>query len=174
MSLSVQAGDQQLVKQVRTVALPGGDGVRIILDLIPGRPYTFWRSSRDGSKGGYQYMVGIKPDSQGGAGSTPGLVVDRRASTITQETAEAPPPPRTYPSERESTPPLQKSAPLRGEQQTSAASSEYQRPTSGEMGEIARLMPAAGPALGFWNKKVGVCKKIPPVEAAAPAAKNSF
>ncbi len=148
-----QAGDQQLVKQVRTVALPGGDGVRIILDLIPGRPYTFWRSSRDGSKGGYQYMVGIRPDSQGGEGYSPGLVVDRRASTVTQETAETSPPPRTYPSERESTPPTSEERASYGESRSSAASSDYQRPSSGELGEIARLMPAAGPALGFLEQK---------------------
>ncbi len=151
---TVQAGDQQLIKQVRTVALPGGDGVRIILDLIPGRPYTFWRSSKDGSRGGYQYMVGIRPDSQGCGGSTPGLVVDRQPSTVTQETAEAPSPPRTHASERESTPPASEESTSSGESsRASAASSEYRRPTSGEMGEIARLMPAAGPALGFLEQK---------------------
>ena len=58
-----QAGDQQLVKKVRTTALPGGNGVRIILDLVPGRPYSYWRTSRAGAKGGYRYLVGIKPDS---------------------------------------------------------------------------------------------------------------
>jgi hypothetical protein len=145
-----QAGDRQLVKQVRTVALPGGDGVRIILDLMPGRPYSFWRSSRNMAKGGYQYMVGIMPDSQGSAGYTPGLTVDRRAASVAPETAEAPAPSRTYASERESTP----SSSEEGESsRTYGAGSEYGRPTSGELGEIARLMPTAGPALGFLEQK---------------------
>ena len=151
---AVQAGDQQLVKQVRTMALPGGGGVRIILDLIPGRPYTFWRSSKSRATGGVQYMVGIKPDSQGGAGPTPGLVVDRKASTVTQETVDPPSPPRTYASGREPMPSASEEHAAYGESsRTSGASSEYSRPTSGGMGEIARLMPAAGPALGFLEQK---------------------
>ena len=47
---AVQAGDQQLVKQVRTVALPGGNGVRIIVDLVPGRPIPFGAQARIGPR----------------------------------------------------------------------------------------------------------------------------
>jgi hypothetical protein len=148
-----QAGDQQLVKQVRTVALPGGNGVRIIMDLMPGRPYTFWRSSRSGSKGGYQYMVGIKPEARVSEEFSPGLAVDRQAASATKD-AESPPPSRTYGSERDSNQAASgEHSSYEESSRTSSASTEYPRPTSGELGEIARLMPAAGPVLGFLEQQ---------------------
>lgn len=140
-----QAGDQQLVKKVRTTALPGGNGVRIILDLVPGRPYSYWRTSRAGAKGGYQYMVGIKPDSP----VSETYASRSTAPTTTQETSEAPTPARTYTSERESTSPTEEGRSSYGD----SSSSEYRSPTSGELGEIARLMPAAGPALGYMEQE---------------------
>lgn len=150
-----QAGDQQLVKQVRTVSLPGGDGVRIILDLMPGRPYTYWRSSRNVAKGGYHYLIGIKPEGRGSEEYAAGGSPDRRAATVTRETAEAPTPSRTYSSERESTPPapVPAESPTSGESSRSyGASSEQRRPTSGPMSEIYQLMPTAGSALAFLEQ----------------------
>jgi len=142
----VQAGDQQLVKQVRTAALPGGGGVRIIVELMPGKPYSYWRSSRVGARGAYQYVVGIKPDSRTSETYATGLP----AATGSEEAA---PPSRTYSYERESTPRTEGERPSYGESGSYTGSSEYQRPTSGELGEIARLMPAAGPALGFLQQQ---------------------
>ncbi len=140
-----QAGDQQLVKQVRTAALPGG-GVRIIVELMPGKPYSYWRSSRMGARGGYQYIVGIKPDSPRSETYLPVYRLQR-------ELQEAVAPSRTYSSERESNSTAEAERPSYGESSSYSGSSEYQRPTSGEMGEIARLMPAAGPVLGFLQQQ---------------------
>jgi hypothetical protein len=141
----VQTGDQQLVKQVRTASLPGGNGVRIIVDLVPDRPYSYWRSSKSGAKGGFQYMVGLKPDSPGSGGYAPGSAAARGTA--------APSPGPTEPSAPSgSSSPAPEESASDGEGR-GTASSEYQRPTSGEMGEIARLMPAAGPALGFLEQK---------------------
>ncbi len=138
---SVQVGDQQLVKQVRTVALPGGDGVRIIVDLVPGQPYSFWRSGRM-AKGGFQYMIGLKPDTQSSStyatGSPPG-----------SGTTEPPPSTRTYGYGGGGGPTASEERPSSDTGRTS----EYQRPTAGDMAEIARLMPAAGPTLGFLEQK---------------------
>ncbi len=169
-----QPGDQQLVKQVRTVALPGGDGVRIILDLFPGRPYTYWRSSKAGTSGGNQYMIGIKPDPQGGEGSSPGLVADKRSSAPAQESAPASPPTRNYPSEREpATPPAASEDRASAESsRTSTDTSDYRRPTSGPMSEIAQLMPAAGPALGFLEQKGWSVQKNTTGRAGSPGTKK--
>jgi len=124
------------------------------MDLMPGRPYTFWRSSRSGPKGGYQYLVGIKPEAKGSAEPSPGLTVDRRAASVTQETAEAPTPSRTYTPERESTPTASgERASSSDSSRNAGASAEHQRPTSGPMSEIYQLMPAAGSALAFLEQK---------------------
>jgi hypothetical protein len=145
----VQSGDQQLVKRVRTSSLPGGNGVRIILDLVPGRPYSYWRSNR-AARGGYQYMVGITPDSRTSTTSS----ANYPAATSTPETPQASAPASTYDSERESTASTEAGGSSYGENSRYSGSSEYQRPTSGEMGEIARQLPAAaGPVLGFLEQQ---------------------
>jgi hypothetical protein len=148
----VQAGDQQLVKQVRTASLPGGNGVRIILDLVPDRPYSYWRSSKSGAKGGFQYMVGLKPDSPSSGAYASGSAADRRTAAVPQEKSEPPVSTSPYSFEGRSSSPASEESTSSGESR-GTASSEYQRPTSGEMAEIARLMPAAGPALGFLEQK---------------------
>jgi hypothetical protein len=147
----VQAGDQQLVKQVRTSSLPGGGGVRIIVDLVPDRPYSFWRSSKSGAKGGFQYMVGLKPDSPASGGSVAGAA-DRRATGPGQESAERPASSSTYSSAGRSGPSGADESSASGDSRRTA-SSEYYRPTSGELAEIGRLMPEAGPVLGFLEQK---------------------
>jgi hypothetical protein len=55
-------GDDLLVQQVVTEAASPGGGVRIILDLFPDQPYSFWRQSRPGAGGQTIYMVGLKAD----------------------------------------------------------------------------------------------------------------
>jgi hypothetical protein len=57
-------GDESLVQQVITEPGPGRNGVRIILDLFPGRPYVYWQKSRPGSAGQTFYILGLKPDLQ--------------------------------------------------------------------------------------------------------------
>ena len=147
-----QAGDQKLVKQVRTAALPGGGGVRIIVELMPGQPYSYWRSSRPGARGAYQYIVGIKPDS-------PVKETPAASFPTASRTDDAVPPSRTYPSERESTTATEGERSSYGETGNYSGSSEYQRPSAGEMGEIARLIPAAGPLLGFLQQQGWVVQK---------------
>jgi hypothetical protein len=57
-------GDESLVRQVVTEKGPGGEGVRIVLDLFPGKPYVYWQKSRHGSAGQTIYLLGLRPDLQ--------------------------------------------------------------------------------------------------------------
>lgn len=133
-----QVGDRRLVKQVRTAALPGGGGVRIIVELVPGQPYSYWRSGRMGARGSYQYIVGLKPDA---------------TSPAATRRAEDSGPAKTYSSQQESTSTAEREGSSYGDSSTTSGSSEYQQPTSGELAEISRLMPAAGPLLGFLQQE---------------------
>jgi hypothetical protein len=56
------AGDDRLVDQVLTEALPGG-GVKIVLELYPDQPYKFWRQSRPGAAGQRIFILGLTPDT---------------------------------------------------------------------------------------------------------------
>lgn len=53
-------GDDLLVEQVTSETTAGG--VRIILDLFPDRPYSFWRQKRPGSSGQTFFILGLKAD----------------------------------------------------------------------------------------------------------------
>ncbi len=55
-------GDEVLVQQVLTEAASPGGGVRIVLDLIPERPYTYWKKSRPGTGGQTLFILGLTPD----------------------------------------------------------------------------------------------------------------
>lgn len=57
------AGDESLVKQVLTETAAPGGGVRIILDLFPGKPYVYWKQSRTGKAGQNFFFLGLKPAS---------------------------------------------------------------------------------------------------------------
>lgn len=165
----VQAGDQQLVKQVRTAALPGEGGVRIILDLVPGKPYTFWRSSREGTKGGYQFMIGIRPDAAGGQDYAPGLVTSRGpgsgspAPSRTEVAPTPPPAPATVEPARQP----EASAVPQGEADT-------RRPSSSSLGEIYQLMPAAGPVLELLERKGWSVQKNSGGRNGAPGGRKFF
>lgn len=74
----VLPGDQELVYQVRTLATPGRKGVRIILDIYPGRPYVYWRQLRPGPNGTVHYLVGLQPDSRAEPRQSPGLRLPER------------------------------------------------------------------------------------------------
>ncbi len=142
-----QPGDHHLVQQVRLVALPGGQGVRIIMDISPGQPYVYWRLSRAGTSGGYMYLVGLKPDLQSG-GSPPGLALEKRSY------AGSPPPPAADASRRPAASALSsENRTLAAGGATSTATSEYQQPSSNSMLEIAQLLPQAGPVLALLEQK---------------------
>jgi len=55
-------GDESLVRQVVTEKGQGGEGVRIVLDLFPHKPYVYWQKVRPGSGGQSFYLLGLKPD----------------------------------------------------------------------------------------------------------------
>ena len=50
------------MQQVLTETASPGGGVRIILDLFPGKPYTYWKQSRPGAGGQTLFILGLKPD----------------------------------------------------------------------------------------------------------------
>jgi hypothetical protein len=55
-------GDESLVQQVVTEINSAKGGVRIILDLFPERPYTYWQKSRPGGAGQTFFILGLNPD----------------------------------------------------------------------------------------------------------------
>ncbi|MEJ5330329.1 MAG: hypothetical protein WHT07_09260 [Desulfobaccales bacterium] len=55
------AGDEVLVSRALTQVGPGGSGVTITLELVPGQPYTWWRQSRPGSGQATLFVVGLRP-----------------------------------------------------------------------------------------------------------------
>jgi len=55
-------GDESLVQQVVTETTSARGGVRIILDLFPERPYTYWQKSRPGAAGQTFFILGLNPD----------------------------------------------------------------------------------------------------------------
>jgi hypothetical protein len=57
-------GDELLVEQVVTETVSPGGGVRIILDLFPEKPYTFWKQTRPGTGGQFLFILGLKTDTQ--------------------------------------------------------------------------------------------------------------
>jgi hypothetical protein len=55
-------GDEFLVRQVVTKAASPGGGVRIVLDLFPGKPYAYWKQTRTGPSGQTFFILGLRPD----------------------------------------------------------------------------------------------------------------
>jgi hypothetical protein len=55
-------GDELLVQQVLTETASPGGGVRIILDLFPEQPFTYWKQNRPGTGGQTLFILGLKPD----------------------------------------------------------------------------------------------------------------
>ncbi|MGQ9920571.1 MAG: hypothetical protein ACUVRZ_04490 [Desulfobacca sp.] len=153
----VQAGDEQLVKQVRTMAIPGGDGVRIVLELVPGRAYTFWRVSRVAPRGGYQFVLGIRPDAAAGPPAPPPSETARPTVPRTPAPATAPPPSPPYEPGPTASP--RSAAPPEAVAQPRTPTYDYRRPTSGPMSEIANLMPDAGPVLEFLERQGWTAQK---------------
>jgi len=55
-------GDELLVQQVLTETASPGGGVRIILDLFPDQPFTYWKQNRPGTGGQTLFILGLKTD----------------------------------------------------------------------------------------------------------------
>ena len=55
-------GDELLVQQVVTETAAPGGGVRIVLDLFPEKPFTYWKMNRPGTGGQSMFMLGLKAD----------------------------------------------------------------------------------------------------------------
>ena len=55
-------GDELLVQQVLTETAAPGGGVRIILDLFPEKPFTYWKMNRPGAGGQSLFILGLKSD----------------------------------------------------------------------------------------------------------------
>jgi hypothetical protein len=125
-------GDEMMVQQVVTETASPSGGVRIILDLYPERPYTYWKQVRPGSGGQSFFILGLKPD--------PKAARPVQARVVPLPSAE--PPPAGAPSgefrERGTTP----EPPEPGEE------GGYREPKSnvapGSFSELRQLMPKAG------------------------------
>lgn len=87
------AGDDLLVEQVLTKVLPGG-GVKIVLELFPDQPYTFWRQSRPGVGGQRLFILGLTPDTTAvQAKQTPTPEPGETPEAVGEKEPEPPPPP---------------------------------------------------------------------------------
>src|SRR3989339_636073 len=129
-------GDELLVQQVVTETAAPGGGVRIVLDLFPEKPFTYWRMNRPGAGGQTMFMLGMKADPQA-----------RPVQARVVPSPEPPPVPTAPPpgefQERETTP--IPSPP--GEEEGG-----YQEPRGGSVApgsfaELRRLMPKAAQLL---------------------------
>jgi len=118
------AGDDILVKEVRTETT-APQGVRIILEILPERSYSFWRKGKILPNGNYAFVVGLKPE----------LTTRRQEPTSIPRTASAPTfRPNTSP-EGHSPASLTPPAPV--------------VTASGPLGELKGLIPKAAPLLQF-------------------------
>lgn len=124
-------GDESLVRQVVTEKGPGGEGVRIILDLFPRKPYVYWQKSRHGSAGQTFYLLGLKPDLQ---------------THLAQTQVTAPPAPEPVTPAPEPKKEVQESKPM--PEATEAHDYGSQEPqgnvTPGSFAELRHLIPQAG------------------------------
>jgi hypothetical protein len=128
-------GDEALVQQVLTETASPGGGVRIILDLVPNNPYTYWKQTRPGKKGQTFFILGLTPDTK--ARPTQARIVPSPEPTPAPE-----PTPGGEIREREGGP----EAPEPGDDEGG-----YQEPKGsvapGSFAELRRLMPKAAKLL---------------------------
>ena len=128
-------GDELLVQQVLTETAAPGGGVRIILDLFPEKPFTYWKMNRPGAGGQTMFILGLKADPKA-------RPVQARVVPSTEPEPVPTAPPRGEFQERETMP--DPSPP--GEDEGG-----YQEPKGnvapGSFAELRRLMPKAGQLL---------------------------
>ncbi len=128
-------GDDMLVQQVTTETAAPGGGVRIILDLFPEKPFTYWKMNRPGASGQTLFILGLKADPKA-------RPVQARVVPLTEpEPVPTAPPPGEF-EEKEAMP--DPSPP--GEDEGG-----YQVPRGnvapGSFAELRRLMPKAAQLL---------------------------
>ena len=128
-------GDELLVQQVLTETASPGGGVRIVMDLFPEMPYTYWKQTRPGTGGQCLFILGLKPDAKA-----------RPVQARVVPTAGPEPYPRPLlgrPREREMAPEAS------GTPVTTRAATRSPRASAapGSFAELQRLMPKAGPLL---------------------------
>ena len=128
-------GDELLVQQVLTETAAPGGGVRIILDLFPEKPFTYWKMNRPGASGQSLFILGLKADPKA-------RPVQARVIPSTEpEPVPTAPPPGEF-QEREAMP----APPPPGEDEGG-----YQVPKGnvapGSFAELRRLMPKAAQLL---------------------------
>jgi len=130
------AGDDLLVEQVTTQTAVSGSGVRVVLDLFPERPYSFWRQTKPGAGGQSVFILGLQPDL-----TAPPVRAELAPSRIPEPSPEPPSDPEDL-RERE---PDNLPAPPRGDEPS------YPAPRmgagTGSFAEIKNLIPKAGPLL---------------------------
>jgi hypothetical protein len=124
---SVMAGDDLLVDQVVTTSSPAG--VKIVLELFPDQPYSFWRQNRKGAAGQALFLLGLKP--QAAAAQT-----QPEPSPEPQEAQES----QGY-REPEPSPPPPPAPEDYGDKETRGAVA------TGSFAELQRLIPKARPLL---------------------------
>ncbi len=141
------AGDDLLVEQVRIESLPSRTGVRIILDLFPERPYSFWRLSKATGRDQAVFIVGLK--AEGGPAQSAGMLPPPAPEP-------SPPAPQPYQSapggqgryaqapEAQSPPPAPGGYAGQG---SPGAGLGRGAPISGNFADLQRLIPSAGPLL---------------------------
>jgi hypothetical protein len=133
-------GDESLVQQVVTEASPRG-GVRIILDLFPGRPYVYWQKSRPSAAGQTFYILGLNPDLKAAPAQT-------RMATPPAPRAAAPmPEPREEVQERAPVPEATVPEPPEPSPNEYRSQEPQGNVAPGSFAELSRLMPKAAPLL---------------------------
>jgi len=138
------AGDQELIREVTVQTIPGRPGVRIILDVIPGRSYVYWRKVRPGPAGSTYFMLGLREEGQAPA-YPPGLELPEREGPRAQYPAAGP---AVAPEPSEARPGARRP----GSQREFAARAEGGQPQTAPFQELAQVMPAASNLLSHLEK----------------------
>jgi hypothetical protein len=125
-------GDEALVQEVLTETTVPGGGVRIILELFPDKPYSYWKQTRPGRGGQTLFILGLTPDTK--ARPAPARVVTTPEPTPTPEAT-----PRGEIQERATGP----EAPEPGEDEGGYQEELIGRVAPGSFAELRRLMPKA-------------------------------
>jgi hypothetical protein len=131
-------GDESLVQQVVTETAPGGNGVHIILDLFPERPYVYWQKSQPGSAGQTFYLLGLKPDMK----SRP--LQARAAAPPAAAQANPLPEPREEVQEGETIPETPAPETPEPRREDYGSREPQGNVTSGSFAELRQLIPRAG------------------------------
>jgi hypothetical protein len=117
-------GDDLLVERAFTESFP--EGVRIILELFPERPYTFWKKVQKGPAGQTLWLLGLTPDP----------------SSLRLERPRPPEPAEPSPPQPETPVPVP-----RGQEDYGLRESERVTGAPGSFSELKNLAPKAAPLL---------------------------